>query len=91
MYMRCARVRMLCGASDVDDILGLLGDDDTQAAEDESNDSEGSVGPPTMGHDPESREDGAAILAVCAERPGAACFLALGVGSGNIANLYCST
>ena len=38
---------------DVDDMLGLLRED-AQAAEDESSDSEGSVGPPTLGSDQES-------------------------------------
>ena len=56
-------IRKEKGAGDVDDMLGLLGDDDAQAAEDESSDSEGSVGPPTMGSDPESGEDGADIPA----------------------------
>ena len=52
------------GADDVDDMLGLLGyDEDAQAAEDESSDSEGSVGPPTMGSDQKSRECRAGILA----------------------------
>jgi hypothetical protein len=45
-------------------MFGLLGDDeDAQAAEDESSDSEGSVGSPAMGNDQESGEDGAAIPA----------------------------
>ena len=43
------------GRDDVDDMLGWPGAD-AQAADDESSDSEGSVGPPTMGSDQESAE-----------------------------------
>ena len=49
------------GRDDVDDMLGLLGED-AQAADDESSDSEGSVGPPTMGNDQESGKYDAAVM-----------------------------
>ena len=53
-----------------DAVIGLLGDEeDAQAAKDESSDSEGSVGPPTMRNGHESEEDGAAVLAaMCKEK-----------------------
>jgi len=52
------------GADDSDDMFSFLGDAEyAQAAEDESSDSEGSVGPPTMVRDQESEEDGAVVLA----------------------------
>jgi hypothetical protein len=49
------------GGNYYDDTIGLLGED-AQAADDESSESEGSVGKPTMGSDQESGEDDAVVM-----------------------------
>ena len=79
------------GADDVDDMIFLLGDDeDSQAADDESSDSEGSVGPPTMRSDQESGEN-CAVDMPGTHRGRSGLMLGNGGGEWTRDNLSCST